>query len=197
MSRYYSDTREYQKRYSIERARGLKRLVDADDARAFIQSLRGLGISDQRIAEAAGVDRTTVGNIRRGVTRQVQVSLNRRIMAIKLEDLYVGPNPLGHAPEVGAIRRIEALMCMGWRYKDMNPRLGFRADNIKTGSGWITQRKYDGIRKLYDELWNKRGPASEGCIKKLLTRGFQPPMAWDEGTIDDPNAEPYGVRRAA
>ena len=187
----------WQKRWQMERAQGLKRMVSTDVARERIEWLIGQGFNCTSISVAAGLDRGTILNIRSGKNRLVKRVTEKKILAVRPEMIYARPERRGYVPAVGAVRRIQALMTMGWRYQELNARLGFPADKVKENAGWIGRHKHEAIVKLYDELWNTPGPAAKGSITKLLNRGWHKPMAWDDDTIDDPAAEPYGTRRAA
>lgn len=180
----------------MDRARGVERLVSAERAASHIHSLHELGFGDAAIAEAAGVNKSTVGNLRRGRNRRVYPEIDSKIMAVTPEAIYSRSNRRGYVPDLGAVRRLQALLCMGWRYKDLDSRLGFPASKVQEGSGWISQYKHEAVVRLYEELWDKRGPASQGYINKLRRRGWVPPLAWDEGAIDDPAAEAYGTEAA-
>lgn len=192
-----SNPTRWQKRWTMERSRGLKRMVSTATALAHIEWLIGQGFNCTAISVAAGVDRGTILNIKSGKNSLVKRTTEKKILAVMPETIYARPDRRGYVPAVGAVRRIRALMTMGWRYRDLSPRLGFPAEKVGEGAGWIGRHKHEAIVKLYDELWDTPGPAAKGSIKKLLNRGWHKPMAWDDDTIDDPAAEPYGTRRAA
>jgi len=192
-----SNSTRWQKTWQMERARGLRRTVPIDPVVAHIEWLNSLGFNCTSIATAAGVDRGTVLNARNGKRGMITTKTMKKIMAVTPEAIYSRSDRRGYVPSVGAVRRIQALMTMGWRYLDLSPRLGFPAEKVGEGAGWIGQHKHEAICRLYDELWDKPGPAAKGSIKKLLNKGWQKPMAWDDDTIDDPAAEPFGTRRAA
>lgn len=85
----------------------------------------------------------------------------------------------------GTRRRWRALMALGWTNHGLMNRLGYAACG-----NWIayadsihvdTARK---VKDLYDELWDQPGP-SQWTRTWAANRGFLPPMAWDDDTIDD------------
>lgn len=93
----------------------------------------------------------------------------------------------------GTIRRIRALMALGWRLADLDQALGHRADvnychNITRQAKvhYKTARKVAG---LYDRLSMKLGP-SERTRTIAQKRGWLPPLAWDDDHIDDPTYRP-------
>lgn len=188
----------WQKQWQMERARGLKRMVPTDDVVAHIEWLIEQGFTCTAIAKVAGVDRGTVLRARSGKNRLITTKTMKKIMAVLPDHIYARSDERGYVPAVGALRRIQALVTMGWRYKDLDARLGFPVQHIKIAAGHIGREHHEAIVQLYDELWDVRGPGAQKGITRALNRGWQKPMAWDDDTIDDPNAKPFGtVRRAA
>jgi hypothetical protein len=182
----------------MERNKGLMRLVSPSRALDHIKHLRKLGFNDESIAEAAGVDKKTIGNIRRGRSEKIYRYVSDKIMAVPPESVYERQKRKGWVPAIGAVRRLQALMANGWRYRDMSPRLGFDAATVaKNAAGWVTPRKHEAIARLYEELWNQEGPAGPAYRKRCMTLGYAPPMAWDDDNIDNPAAKPGGIREAA
>ena len=192
-----TNTNRWQKRWQMDRDRGLMRMVSTDAALSHIEWLIDKGFNCTAISVAAGLDRGTILNIRSGKNRLVKRATEARILGVLPAHIYARSDRRGYVPSVGAVRRIRALMTMGWRYQDLSPRLGFPADKVKENAAWIGRHKHEAIIRLYDELWDTPGPAAKGSITKLLNRGWHKPMAWDDDTIDDPAAEPYGTREAA
>lgn len=93
-------------------------------------------------------------------------------------------------PAIGTQRRLQALHAIGWPRKELMQRLG-----VTDHGTWLTVVDFirpttrDKVRALYDELWNKPGP-SKWTRTWAANRGYPPPMAWDDDTIDDPDARP-------
>lgn len=93
----------------------------------------------------------------------------------------------------GTIRRIQALLALGWTYTELGRRAGgFTQDwaamiikSSKTNSH-TRQRVAD----LYAELSMTIGPSSQGRTR-AQAKGWLPPLAWDDDTIDDPAAQPW------
>lgn len=192
-----SNPKQWQNQWQLDRNRGLLRTKDTATVLAHIEWLLDQGFSCTAIAIAAGVDRGTVLNIRSGKNRMITTKTEKKIMAVTPRDIYARSDKKGYVPSVGAVRRLQALMVMGWRYEDLRPRLGFSPDKICQGAGWVGQHHHEAIVRLYDELWDKKGPASKAAITKALSKGWHRPMAWDDDTIDDPNAVPFGTERRA
>lgn len=191
--------RHWEIQYQLDRHRGIRRYQSTAKVKERIEWLMGQGFSAAAIAAAADVDRGTVLDALSGKNRMITLKKEKKIMAVTPEDIYAQPGR-GYVPAIGAVRRIQALITMGWRYKDLNELCGIRTEKVGEGAGWIGRANHEKIRKLYDELWDKRGPAAQANITRALNKGWAKPMAWDDDTIDDPAAKPFGTvteRRAA
>lgn len=94
----------------------------------------------------------------------------------------------------GTARRLQALSAIGWPPTQLGARLGYDRRVI---DGWRQQRRHPlvhratatAIADLYDELWDTPGPCTR-TRRAAARRGWAPPMAWDDHTIDDPHATP-------
>ena len=187
--------RHWEIQYQMDRHRGIRRFRSTEKAKEHIQWLQAQGFTCTAIATAAGVDRGTVLNIVSGKNRMTTLKTEKKIMAVTPEDIYAGGTRKSYVPDVGAVRRVQALITMGWRYRDLNKLCGLRTEKIGQGTGLMFREHHEKIVKLYEELWNKQGPATKGNITKALNKGWAKPMAWDDDTIDDPAAKPYGTVR--
>lgn len=95
-------------------------------------------------------------------------------------------------PRIGAARRIEALLALGWTHAHMRATSGVNTAVVLHQDGeWITVRNHARIVAMYDELSMTLGPSARtrGRVAKL---GYAPPLAWDEEQIDNPKARPHG-----
>lgn len=92
----------------------------------------------------------------------------------------------------GVRRRLQALTAVGWRYGDVGQRLGVHTSLV--GRLAITDRPVlrdtaAAIAAVYDELSMTPGPSRRNRAL-ALNRGWAPPLAWDDESIDDPSARP-------
>lgn len=187
-----SKTLRWQKQWRRDNLAGIRRMTDASRAKEHVQALAtSLGVSSRAIADASGVSRETIALLNRGVAETLYVTTEQRILAVKAEDILNRPNHTGYVPNIGARRRVQALMAIGWRHQDLSPRLGFVSTNLIHQQGdWITQRKHQAVKDLYDQLWNKPRPEDVRSRNRAAKAGYAPPLAWDDETIDDPAATP-------
>lgn len=97
-------------------------------------------------------------------------------------------------PAIGARRRLQALLVLGYSYKDLPQRLGVSrravCDWIRgKGGGRISRRSHERIDRLYRELCMTPNPdADVRTINAARRNGYAPPLAWDN--IDDPDEQP-------
>ena len=98
----------------------------------------------------------------------------------------------------GTRRRLQALAAAGWPMTWLDARLGYRPGRCyqTTRRQWVTLRVAAEIAELYDALWDQpsgAGREDRRARTMAATKGWAPPLAWDDDTIDDPDATPSGV----
>jgi len=103
---------------------------------------------------------------------------------------YLNRAPLS-VDATGSRRRIQALAAIGWSLGEQSRRLGLNASMAHkiTIRSWVWPQTADKIRALYDELSMVPGP-SQRARNDAKRRGWLPPLAFDDDTIDDPAARP-------
>lgn len=182
-----SQSFRYFKKWRLDRAKGLKRLTTPDAAQAHVQGLvQQHGVSIRSIADAAGIDANAISLLNRGLKKSLSVVTEKKILSVTAQTIFDRPNALGFVPNIGARRRVQALLAIGWRHQDIDERCGVRTGTMLHQVGdWISQAKHDAIKDVYDELWATPGPR-----RRATETQYAPPMAWDDDTIDDPNATP-------
>lgn len=176
----------YQKRWRYERAQGIKRIVDATAARNHIAGLEGAGWSSRAIAAAADVAVQSVTRIKDG-----RPNANRRVVAAILRvplDQMPTTSKDGHDPfvsRVGTVRRIQALMTIGWSCKAMAEHLSngyterWLHNKLNQQGRWVRRSTHDEVARLYRDLSTRPGP-SEITRQRARARGFASPMDWDD-----------------
>lgn len=101
----------------------------------------------------------------------------------------------------GARRRLQALAVVGWSAKEIAERLGVSQQAVaamRDHYGLGQSPKSERIKKVYDDLWDKKPTVAtpmeravvDRVIKLARSKGWAPPMAWDDDKIDDPDAKP-------
>lgn len=185
-------------------------LVDAGPVREHVLQLTAAGIGHKRVARLAGVGHNTVGQLLYGKpgcspSRRIRKETAAALMAVRADTglLAGGVN----VPAIGTHRRVHALVALGWSQQKLADRLGMLRSNLGTmlRQDQITARTARVVAALYDELWQTPPPEAVHREKIAASRargmacrnGWAPPMAWDDDSIDDPNAQPDTATRIA
>jgi hypothetical protein len=187
--------------------------IDAGPAREHLRMLRGYGIGIKRSAALAGVPLGTVRKIVYGgpgdrpPARRVRPETAAKILEVRPSPDLLGGNSLVCA--VGTIRRLQALVAVGYSQNRLAGAIGAAPPDITkllAGRAQVTAARARAVRALYDELWDKPPQPDRRedkiSVSRALRRagaaGWPPPMAWDDDTIDEPDAKPAeGWRRRA
>jgi transcriptional regulator with XRE-family HTH domain len=165
----------------------------AAPARAHIARLQQQHMTLQQVAAAAGVGDRSVSAIRAG-----QAHVRPATAAAILAVAPAARPETGLVPATGTVRRLRALMLAGWPASVLAGELGYQTHALRrlaTSGQFTPAPTASGARVLYDRLWDKPGP-SERTSRNAVQRGWAPAMAWDDDTIDDPAAQPQGIRPA-
>lgn len=111
-------------------------------------------------------------------------------------------------PAVGTVRRLRALTALGWPANVLAEALDMSVAGvllILDGPASVQHRTSEKVDQLYAQL-SMRPPkprdryqrsVSTRTRNRALVRGWVPPLAWDDESIDDATAEPLDVVRAA
>ncbi|MBF9523073.1 hypothetical protein [Mycobacteroides chelonae] len=159
--------------------------VDGEPVRAHLENLRRF-YSLRTTAKLAGM---TPGGLLyiTGQGEWVQRKTARIILAIRVparpSDVLVD--------STGTVRRVRALVAIGWPQTHIAERAGLTSRRLSQlmRQPMIHARNANLVTDTFNALHMTPGPC--GPIRKTAQRrGWVPPLAWDEDTIDDPNATP-------
>lgn len=172
----------------LARLSGKPRSVPAGPITEHVKALQKRGLSNWQIAREARVQPNTVRRIGAGQV-WVQSGTAEKILSVPL-NVRVSA---GMVPAVGAIRRVRALYALGHLNRVIVEESGISKDAVcALAAGTFTAIQVatdDAIRAAYDRLSMSTG-TSWKTRKLAEANGWAPPLAWDDDTIDDPNAAP-------
>lgn len=102
----------------------------------------------------------------------------------------------GQVDATGTTRRLQALAWMGWTTVELGRRLGRPQQMIALwmdhGRVVVVARTHDDVAALYDQISMTHG-GNGLAHNRAVAHGWCPPLAWDDDTIDLPDARPdYG-----
>ncbi len=188
-------TSKRSKMWRLNRLRGVEHTVDAQPLRDHVAELMAAGMSFKAIALASGwSSRNALADVM--TRKRVMHKTMARVLAVRIDsdnrrDAYVDAT--------GSARRIRALAVNGWPSRNLAKQLGHKhpatIQDIASGkTPTIRLRTKDAIRGLYEDLWDQAGP-SVRAASIAKAKGWLPPLAWDDESIDDPDYQPEDVRR--
>ncbi len=162
---------------------------DLQAVRSHIRTLLDAGMRLVDIADNAGMN--TTGHLNRIMYGPDKKSCNPDI-AHRILAVHPQPADTWLVDGIGARRRIRALVRAGWEMRTIAARAGYHPS---VASGWANDQRIvrataDRVAALYDELASLDG-GSTRARRWAERRGWQPPEAWSDDTIDDPHANPY------
>ena len=178
------------KKWRVDKAAGIEKMVDAEPLRQHVQALLDQGMSFRGIALTAGYRSRNSLESALGRKRVMRKTFDR-IICIRVES---DARRFGYVDAVGSQRRLQALVALGWTTRELTRRLGARDHgtvcDITSGNNRTIRRvTAENIKRVYDELWDQPGP-SRISAQRAAKRGWVVPLAWDDDTIDDPDATP-------
>lgn len=161
-------------------------LTDPTPARNHIATLHKAGTTLKTIAETTGLSTQTIWHIHSGRRKAITPHAAAAILAIQPP-----------RTQTGIRRRAQALARLGYTYPHQAQLLGIPHHTYKsiiTGNTktWPAH-KTNAQTALFDRLaWAPlpTGWIAERCRRDAARKGFPPPAAWDDDTIDDPAAVP-------
>jgi hypothetical protein len=107
-----------------------------------------------------------------------------------------GTQPPATVPVVGSMRRVQALMRIGYAPIDLAQRIGRHPKTVSEISRGCDPRvqveTHRRIARIYNELSMTSGPSLR-ARSWAARRGYPPPLCWSDETIDDPSAVPEGL----
>lgn len=178
--------------------------VDAEPVRAHVAYLRSCDMGLRTIAAAANVERQRLhalvgGRPDRGTPPTVKVRPQFAAAVLAVQPTLENLAPSTLISPLGTRRRAHALVAMGWPQHYLAEHLGMQPGNFGTmlNRPNVLVRRALAVRAMYDALWNT-DPSTHGATPGGIARArryaadrrWAPVGAWDDDTIDDPEAFP-------
>lgn len=175
--------------------------VDGNAARDRIIALTEAGMPLAQIAARIGSSKTAVQRINKHPGGEGLKASRRIVDAILTIDpaeihlAYLDSTARSLVDGTGSRRRLRSLVAAGWTQRDLAARCGWTAEHLGQfihddgmGVAAATARR---IAEVFVELQLTPNEApSAYALSVAQAKGWVPPMAWDEDTIDDPSACP-------
>ena len=176
--------------------------VDAGPVREHVAWLQANGMGARTIAAASGVSNGSITRLLYGApdrapSRRVRGRTARALLAVR-----PAPRDGARVPARGTIRRLQALVALGWTQTELGRRLSWQVGNISRvchgHRDCVSARLARQVADLYEELSATPGP-SKRARGTAARHGWAPPLAWDDIDLDDApdmgGSDAPGVRR--
>lgn len=172
-------------------------VVDPAPVREHILALLAAGIHQAAIARAAGVAAKRVQLIQHCQTDRGGNSLQTRIHYKTAERILAVPVPENQVPALGSIRRVQALVTLGYPLFELAHRIRVAEHELAEVAvkrpAMVHADLAAAIAGLYDQLHMVPGPSAD-ARKQARHYGWAAPFAWEStAALDDPAAVPEGV----
>ncbi len=166
-------------------------MVDTAEATAHARRLvNEHAMSAKQIAALAGVAADSVDKLLAGKRTRALARTVEAILAVQ----PAAPKGERKVAAHGAARRLQALMAEGWDATALAPLIGVSPISVqrwrREAFAVITYRRHERIREVYERLADH--PRDDSRARRTAQAlGYLPPLAWDDDTIDDPQAQPW------
>lgn len=165
--------------------------VDATATRNHIATLQGAGWSFRAIAASCDglITDQGIGRIARGCVTRVRDCTEWAVLEVDPIGLPTGTTRGGiepFVPKAGAIRRIQALLAIGWTHAHISAATGFQTGAFihQSTAGLCRLSTHRRVAEAYRHLATRPGP-SELTRRRAAERGYASPAAWDNIDRDE------------
>lgn len=197
---------EARRQYEVDRSRAKAYgrwdgWVDSEPVREHLRGLLEQGMGAKRIQAVSGLSSGTWTKLMFGVGDRPPSKRTRRDVAERILAIGFDPADGARVSTLGATRRLQALVALGWSQHKLSERLGVLPGNatpLFKATGDITVKRDRQVRDLYEQLAMTLPPATNQRERISVSRarnhakanGWLPPLAWDEERMDDPTYHP-------
>jgi hypothetical protein len=169
--------------------------------RAHVASILAVkGVSCERAARAAGLGRNTVEDLAAGrTTRLTTVAADALLGLTVAACMRQITRPTTPVDIIGAQRRLQAMACDGWGSNEIGGLLAIHPSMVRRHRGGNPHRRttitwglHEAYRELFEKIQSQADPSGPSEWTRIHAERLQyvPAERWEEGTIDDPAAEP-------
>lgn len=171
--------------------------VPVEPVLEHVAALRAAGLGWPRIAELSGLSPLTVAGLAKPGRRAVNRRTEAAILGIDVPASPLAPELSAgfRVPIVGTRRRLRALAAIGYSQDHLLADLGMQPrscalSKVYTGADYCTARRAREIAALFDRYRLRPYGPSARAKQDARRKGWPPPFAWDDDTIEDPTVGP-------
>lgn len=171
-------------------------VLDPAPVREHIEKLRAAGITWRHLTNLSTIPDRTLKDIANGRRRFVTAPTARCVLAVTVPDIpHYKVDDRSRVPITGTARRLQALIAIGYTSEQVAAMLGYNphhfAKVLHGENPSVEAATARAAEALFERLKNTPAPDSYGGRRARVRAqklGWALPLAWDEGTIDDPTA---------
>lgn len=189
-NKHYAQFRAERERY------GIAAYVAPDRAAAHLQRLIDAGLNRGQVARLSGVNDLSLHNLQTRRYDTIRVETEQKLLAVPLPGApFAVASGRSRVDSTGTVRRLRALIAMGYTQKFLAHRLGTHEPNLAQivigNHPLVLARTGRQVQELYRELSQQLpDPLSTRSVRRAKANGWLAPIWWDDDTIDDPAANP-------
>lgn len=180
----------YRKRLLFLHANNRPMTVSAQPAAEHLRALLAGGAGWAELVTATGAARGTISLILAGKRTNILASSAAGILGVRLEDVL---SPVRPVPAVGSGRRLQALFALAHSRQAIAEACGISTSLVSQITNMTRARipyaTTQAVATGYNRLSMREGTSAD-ARRRAAQAGWAPPLAWDEHTIDDPDARP-------
>lgn len=190
--------RLYERHRSKLRILGRPAYIDPAATRRHVQALLAAGMTVNEVEQHSGVHRTGIRVMLgtypgRPASKGIRPATAAKLLAVRPSIGTPTPTLSGTVDGTGTRRRLQASLANGWPATTLAVELGTGPRLQIARAARVRAATAAAVRDLYDRIGDKPGPSPKTATY-WRGRGYLPPAWWDDDTIDDPTAEPDGLR---
>ena len=183
--------------------RGRPRAVPTHVIRYHLAPLIAAGYLPRTLATASGVTPQTIRAAINGDRATVKTGTARQLLTLTHRACLDAAPPGARVPAAGTTRRLQALAVLGWTGDRIAAETGLRDSTIWRATHAQTRTVLAAtaraVADFYDRTWDTppipTGHHEAGWITRTIAAArendWAPALAWDDDTIDDPDATPH------
>jgi len=175
--------------------------IDGQETKAHLRELVAAGMAFRHIVARTGLSKDALQRLHAQpdhVTCRVARSTADKLLAISAREVFTAyryANESSVVDGTGSRRRLRALVAVGWPQRE----LAQRCDWVYEGLNYFINQEAKGltagaarrVEVVFRELQLQPCGPSLKARRLAQRRGWLPPLAWDEDSIDDPYASPH------
>lgn len=165
--------------------------ISGVEARSIINYWQAAGFTIKALGRATGMDPEGMR-----VLLNDGGKLERRWMpafwGLSAAGIIAAQPPTGMVPSLGAVRRLHALMWMGWSGPTLPLSRTITNGVSRAGRTGlpVMARTHRAVATVFNQLGLTEGPRIAHQRAYAKAHGWAPPLAWDPETMDDPGVGP-------